>query len=791
MGGGARNHGGTRGHGCLPVPGEKANYNLHTLSDRKLSKIINISEKVKEKQPANQKLMLVKVLPQIKYRVTLDQEVVEDQTHNTKHKYKKKSSAKVLNDQRSQHNKISNVDKIKTVLSAVSGGGSAETINDATSAPADPVKKLKIKKAMQSRLDGAVEKLPRVAPAPADVVTAPYGGSVKAVNASTGAKGDLLKKLDSVKAAQPEMDDAVKSLPSQKSEYKSVRGSDWKPGGLPAPAADEHDHAKDSDESIHCNDSAQKDLGGMLESNKAGKPDSDESVKKYKALPRSDCKPGVSGGGSAETINDATAAPADPVKKLKVEKAMQSGLDGAVEKLHRVAPVPAAVVPVPYGGSVEAVNASTEAQGDLLKRVASVKTAKHELDDAVQNLPSQKSEYESVRGSDWKPGDLPVPAADENDHDEDLSKSTHGNDSAQEDLGGMLESDKAGRPESNESVKKYKAVPGSDCKPGVVPVPADVEPVYAKDSTETINDGNIVQGEVQKLVQEKTEATSTKSISIEDSAWKSGEALTPAAVEALPSRAINVVRSAQSVLVTKQKFEKAQSEVDEAVTKLMTEKAGCKTTTGLDMKPEKVPSSENIKPKPARRSSETINPATADQGFKGMKLMCEQAAQPDVDDYVKNLPNLEVECKATAGSKWKTEVAHESTTESVPHVGSAEAISAANTNQGNLMKKLGSGMSDLHDCSYFNYLGNLPDRHLPQQMFANQIPAPEGNMQQFFSYQESASSFQHPVYWILPHPCYGYSFPLVFMDNTLIFMEDQVSMHQPSEAFKIDGHLQD
>ena len=59
MGGAARNHGGTRGHGCSPLPGERPNFNHHTLSDSKLLVIMKSSKK-SEKQTSDQKVKLVK-----------------------------------------------------------------------------------------------------------------------------------------------------------------------------------------------------------------------------------------------------------------------------------------------------------------------------------------------------------------------------------------------------------------------------------------------------------------------------------------------------------------------------------------------------------------------------------------------------------------------------------------------------------------------------------------------------------------------------------------------------------
>ena len=763
MGGGARNHGGTRGHGCLPLPGERANYNLHTLSDKKLSKIINCSDKVKEKQPSNQKLMLVKVLPQIKNGEALEKvpkKVVEGQYQKTEHKYKKTSSTKVTNDQRSLHNKPPKVDKKKTGVSilkpAVSGGGSAEAINDATGAPGDPVTKLKVEKAVQSGVDEAVNKLPRVSPVLDAVVTAPYGGSVEAINASTRAQGDLVRRLESEKAAQPEIDEAAKKLLPNKSEYKSVPGTDWMPGVVPAPAAFKPAHAEVSAEAIQFIASAQGDLLRRLESDKAAQSEIDEAVKKllpqkdkYKSVTGSNCKP-------------------------------------------RVVPVPAAVEPVHAEESAEAIYASTTAQGEV-RKLDSEKATQPEID--------QKAEYKSVRGSDCKTGANPVTAAGNPASAEESAEAINAAIYFQVAPVGKLKSEKAAQPQIDEAVNKlilskveYKYVTESDWKPGVSPTSAAVKAIPAGGSAESINAAITAQVELVKKL-ESDEPTmpeiyeavkelphlKAEYIAVTGSVWKSGEAHAPAAVEALPDRSINVASSAQSVLGTKQNFEKAQSELDEAVTKLMTQKAGCNAATGIALKPQ-----------PARRSSETFNSATADQGDIGRKLKSEKAALPEVDESAKSLLNLKVEYKVTAGSNWKTAVApRTSAAEIVPAVGSAEAISVDNTTQGDLVKKLSSEMSDLHDCRSSNSLGNLPDRYLPQCMLADQIPAPELHMQQFVSYQESVSSFQLPVSWVLPHPYYGYIFTPVFLDNTLIFMEDQVSMQQPSEAFKIHDHPQD
>ena len=744
MGGGARNHGGTRGHGCLPLPGEMANYNLHTLSDKKLFKIINCSEKVKEKQPANQKLMLVKGLPQIKNGVAFEQapkKVVEGQTHKKEHKYKKTPSTKVTNDPRSQHNKTSKVDKKKTGVSnlkpALSGGGSAETSNDATATPAKPVKKLKVEEAVQSRLDEAVEK-----------------------------------------------------LPLQKSEYKSVIGSDRMPGVLPVTAADEPDHAEDSAESIHGVASAQDDLDGMLESDKAGHTEIDKAVKKllpqkaeHKSVKGSDCRHGVVYGPaavepvhaeasdepSAEAINAAdtvqgeekklvkektgvvsavTAAPADPVKKLNVEKAMQSRLDKTVKK-----------------------------------------------------LSPQKSEYKSVRGSDWKPGVLPATVADEPDHVEASAESIQDVASAQLDLDWMLESDKTGQTDIDEAVKKLhpqkadnKSVKGSECtvhgeekklvkeKTGVASAvtAALAEPVMNVKVEKAVQSG--LDGAVEKLPSKKCEYESVRG-----SGWKPGGL--PATASDEPDHAADSAESIQGIASAQEDLDgvlesdrAGQTEIDEAVKKLLPQNAEYKAVTESECKPGVVPVPTAVEPVHAEDSAEVINAANTVQGeVKKMvkdkdivtstaadasadqvkKLKVEQAVQSGHAEAVEKVLPQKSEYKSVRRSELLPATAADRPAHAED---SAEAIIAANNVQGEVKglvkEKAGVLAAELH-------------------------------MQQFCSYQESVGSFQLPVYLILPHPHYGYSFAPVFWDSTLIFMEDQVSMQQSSEDFKTHDHPQD
>jgi hypothetical protein len=729
MGGGARNHGGTRGHGCPPLPGERANYNLHTLSDNKLLKIINCSEKVKEKQPTNQKLKLLKVLPQFKEEVALERvpkKVLVGEHQKSDQKYKQTPSTKVSTRSPKVDNKkteakeaqAGSVRKLKsenTVQSEIDeaakkllpkkvehkevrgldwkhGVGpdlaavehvpveqSFDAINAATIAQGDLVKKQMPEKAAQQEIDKAVNKLP----VPAAVEAGPTGGSTEATNATTTDQGDQVRKVVFEKVEQPEIDVAVKKLLPLKSEYKSITGSDCKPGVATAPAAVEVVPAEESSEAINAATIAQDDLVKKLNSEKPAQQDIDENIKKLlplKAVTRSDWKPEeahapshdelLSAEETAEATNATIASQGELVRKMLFE-AEQPWIDADVNKLPllnddkydtqsdlkpEASPAPAAMEAVPAGESAKAINAATTAQVDLVRELESERAVQAEIGGAVKKLLPLKYDYRAVKGSDWQ----------------------------------------------------------------------------------------------------------------------FGEAHEPAAVAAAAG-AINVASSEQNVLEIKPKCEKVHTELDE------------KAVIGLDLNHEAI-----VEPVSARASSKANNCTTTANGDIVMGLKCENAARTEIDESVRNLLNPTTEFKEVEGSNWKPAVAPgTSAAETVPTRGSAEAIITANTAQGDHVRRQKPEMSDLNDCRSSNSLGNLQDNHISQHLLTDQIPAPTLYIQQFFSCHESVSSFHLPVSFILHQPYYGYRCTPVFLNNTFIFMEDQVSLQQSSEASMIHGYPQD
>jgi hypothetical protein len=329
---------------------------------------------------------------------------------------------------------------------------------------------------------------------------------------------------------------------------------------------------------------------------------------------------------------------------------------------------------------------------------------------------------------------------------------------------------------------EYQHDTQSDWKPEVSPAPADMEAVPAGGSSKAINAATTAQVDLvgklesEKAVQleldkavEKLLPLKAENRAVKGSDWQPGEAHAPAAVPSgRCAGAINVATSEQGVLQITTKCAKTHTELDETLEKLLPLKDGCKAVTGSDLNPE-----ADVKPVPARASSEANNCANTVDGDIVMRLNGENAAKSEVDESVKNLLDPKTEYKEVAGSKWKPAVAPgSSAAETVSTGGLAEAIDAANTAEGDHVRRQKSDMSDLNDCRSSHSLGNLQYNHLPQQLLPDQIPAPALYMQQLFSHHESVNSFHPSVSFILHPPYYGYSFTPLFFNNTFIFIEE-------------------
>jgi hypothetical protein len=67
MGRPARNHGGTGGHGCFPMPGERPNLNHHVLKDKELLKLVQSTQKRPERST---KITILKHIPKLRENPT-------------------------------------------------------------------------------------------------------------------------------------------------------------------------------------------------------------------------------------------------------------------------------------------------------------------------------------------------------------------------------------------------------------------------------------------------------------------------------------------------------------------------------------------------------------------------------------------------------------------------------------------------------------------------------------------------------------------------------------------------
>ena len=98
MGRAARNHGGTGGHGCPPLPGERPNYNRHVMNDMTLQGLITIDRKKLEVSREHQTQLEQQKASAAQFPVTA---LGESQPKSAKEKYsssenKKKSSAQLI-----------------------------------------------------------------------------------------------------------------------------------------------------------------------------------------------------------------------------------------------------------------------------------------------------------------------------------------------------------------------------------------------------------------------------------------------------------------------------------------------------------------------------------------------------------------------------------------------------------------------------------------------------------------------------------------------------------------------
>ncbi|XP_024936533.1 bifunctional glutamate/proline--tRNA ligase isoform X2 [Cephus cinctus] len=333
------------------------------------------------------------------------------------------------------------------------------------------------------------------------------------LSAKITAQGEKVRQIKAAKAEKAIVDAEVKILLSLKAEYKTVAGSDWKPGAV----------VKGSESAVTPNDNIQQlsekvaqqgDKVRQLKAQKTDKKVIDQEVKvllslknDYKAAAGVEWKPGAptavpvspiesdASNNSSEKISNDITAQGDKVRQLKSEKADKSSIDKEVKVLLALKAdyksatgkewkptssppnsVPAGVstidasVPLPNENMRTADDISQEItkQGDKVRELKTSKADKATIDKEIKTLLYLKADYKAATGADWKPGAAPAkPTKTEgNDINEEITK--------QGDKVRQLKSSKAEKNIIDQEIKillnlksKYKTETGQDWKPPV------------------------------------------------------------------------------------------------------------------------------------------------------------------------------------------------------------------------------------------------------------------------------------------------------------------------------------
>lgn len=259
----------------------------------------------------------------------------------------------------------------------------------------------------------------------------------------------MVRNLKGQKAAKPQIDEAVKTLLTLKTEYKAVTNTEWKPPTV-VPATKAADGAEISAKIV-----VQGDKVRDLKAKKAEKSVVDAEVKlllqlkaDYKAATGQDWKPEAAPKSPSKpltVVDDAEilkkiAAQGDKIRDLKAKKAEKAIIDDEVKILLQLKAdykaltgqewkpgvVPKAQAPESPKVTGDDLNAAGDdpktaelikrvnAQGNIVRELKSKKAAKEEVDAAVKILLDLKAEYKTLTGTDFPaPGKAPAKPAKE------------------------------------------------------------------------------------------------------------------------------------------------------------------------------------------------------------------------------------------------------------------------------------------------------------------------------------------------------------------------------------------
>uniref|UniRef100_A0A674BUR4 Bifunctional glutamate/proline--tRNA ligase n=1 Tax=Salmo trutta TaxID=8032 RepID=A0A674BUR4_SALTR len=185
------------------------------------------------------------------------------------------------------------------------------------------------------------------------------------------AQGEKVRDLKTTKAPKEEVDKAVKELLSLKAQFKHLTGQDYKPGmGLPSSSAPQ----------------------------KAASPSSDSASCLYESVTKQ--------GDTVRKLKSEKAPKVDAAVKellaLKAEYKQVTGHDYKPGAALAPAPAPVQSNPAPTATSGSGMYEHVTQQGDLVRKLKTEKAPKDQVDTAVKQLLSLKTQYKALTGEDYK-----------------------------------------------------------------------------------------------------------------------------------------------------------------------------------------------------------------------------------------------------------------------------------------------------------------------------------------------------------------------------------------------------
>ncbi|CAG2062813.1 unnamed protein product, partial [Timema podura] len=239
---------------------------------------------------------------------------------------------------------------------------------------------------------------------PLEEVVPPVGETPAQISEHIVKQGEKVRQLKATKAIKDVIDVEVKTLLSLKAIYKTLTGSDWKPGvSQPSP--------------LNNTPKTHTQQGSKAKSENTGKEGVDTRIQTLLTLKEEFKAPNSTPTIIDKSLNELLvkiAEQGDKIRTLKSEKADKNVVEAEVKELlslkadYKVvtgeAWKPGAKVPDKMSGPSEAELADkVAAQGDKVRKLKSEKADKNILDAEVKVLLSLKAEYKSVSGKEWKP----------------------------------------------------------------------------------------------------------------------------------------------------------------------------------------------------------------------------------------------------------------------------------------------------------------------------------------------------------------------------------------------------